>query len=120
MVIGVYSAVEVDNIYPLIFHHLWCEISPCLDAVITTEKHFDLLTSSYRFRQQEQFCCLFLWVTVPLTSRMWIVIIFKKRSVVVMKLEIGQRRWCADAKQKTQTDSDAGGGIWQNRLTPKR
>ena len=78
VVIGVYSAVEVDNIYPLIFHHLWCEISPCLDAVITTEKHFDLLTSSYRFRQQEQFCCLFLWVTVPLTSRMWIVIIFKK------------------------------------------
>lgn len=37
-----------------------------------------------------------------------------------MKLEIGRRRWCADAKQKTQTDSDAGGGIWQNRLTPKR
>ena len=34
--------------------------------------------SSYRFRQQEQFCCLSLWVTVPLTSRMWIVIIFKK------------------------------------------
>ena len=30
------------------------------------------------------------------------------------------RRWCADANQKTQTDSDAGGGIWQNRLTPKR
>lgn len=53
-------------------------LSPCLDAVITTEKHFDLLTSSYRFRQQEQFCCLFLWVTVPLTSRMWIVIILKK------------------------------------------
>ena len=25
-----------------------------------------------------------------------------------------------DAKQKTQTDADAGGGIWQNRLTPKR
>ena len=35
-------------------------------------------TSLYGFRQQEQFCCLFLWVTVPLTSRMWIVIIFKK------------------------------------------
>ena len=35
-------------------------------------------TSLYRFRQQEQFCCLFLSVTVPLTSRMWIVIIFKK------------------------------------------
>ena len=37
-----------------------------------------------------------------------------------MKLETVQRRWCADAKQKTQTDSDAGGGIWQNRLIPKR
>ena len=36
-----------------------------------------------------------------------------------MKLETVQRRWCADAKQKTQTDSDAGGGIWRNRLPPK-
>ena len=45
---------------------------------------------------------------------------FPKRSVVVMKLKTVQRRWCADAKQKTQTDSDAGGRIWRNRLTPKR
>ena len=36
---------------------------------------------------------------------------FQKRSVVVMSLETVQRRWCADAKQKTQTDSDEGGGI---------
>ena len=28
-----------------------------------------------------------------------------------MKLKTVQRRWCADAKQKTQTDSDAGGRI---------
>ena len=33
-----------------------------------------------------------------------------------MKLETVQRRWCADAKQKTQTDSDAGGRILVNRL----
>jgi hypothetical protein len=37
-----------------------------------------------------------------------------------MKSENVKRGWCADAKQKTQADSDAGGGIWQNRLTPKR
>ena len=37
-----------------------------------------------------------------------------------MKLETVQMRWCADTKQKTQIDSDEGGGIWQNRLTPKR
>ena len=34
--------------------------------------------SLYRFRQQEQFCCLFLWVTVPFTLRLRIVIIFEK------------------------------------------
>ena len=37
-----------------------------------------------------------------------------------MKSENVKRGWCADAKQKTQTDSDAGGRIWRNRLTPKR
>ena len=41
---------------------------------------------------------------------------FQKGSVVVMKLETVQRRWCADAKQKTQTDSDAGVRIRVNRL----
>ena len=35
-------------------------------------------TIIYRFRQQEQFCCLFLWMTVPLILRLRIVIILKK------------------------------------------
>ena len=39
-----------------------------------------------------------------------------------MKLKTVQRRWCADAKQKTQTDSDAGGRIGDFILkkAPKR